>query len=194
MRRWTSSDRPESKRTMRYFPRRSSSMTRSPWSSAAISCGSCGRVRRASALEPLAEAFRREGGDERLFAEPRPEVRLELAGLEQEPRAEAAHVPVGDGRAVVELDERTQVRRSFRLVQERSGHPQVDEERAAAREADDQVLPAPVESLDELAHELSGHLERVERPRQPQVQDLDVLERPAFEQGREPQPDRLHLG
>ena len=38
---------------------------------------------------------------ERLGAEPLREVRLELVRLEQQPRAEAAHVAIGDVRSVV---------------------------------------------------------------------------------------------
>ena len=47
------------------------------------------------------EAARGERAAERLDAEPLVEVRVELAGLEQQPRAEAAHVAVGDVRSVV---------------------------------------------------------------------------------------------
>ena len=57
-----------------------------------------GLDRRAPLREPLAEPRRGEERVERLVAEPRREVRLELARLEQQPRAEAAHVAVGDVR------------------------------------------------------------------------------------------------
>src|SRR3954452_6650833 len=50
MRRWIRSARPDSKRTIRYLPRRSTARTRSPWSSAATSTGSTGRVSRASEI------------------------------------------------------------------------------------------------------------------------------------------------
>ena len=58
--------------------------------------------RRAAARERRAEARGRERAAERLHAEPAGgEVRLELARLEEVPRAEPAHVSVGDVRAVV---------------------------------------------------------------------------------------------
>ena len=57
--------------------------------------------RRAAAREPLAEARAVKAAHERLRAQTRAEVRLELAGLEQQPGAEAAHVAVADVRPVV---------------------------------------------------------------------------------------------
>ena len=57
--------------------------------------------RSAATLEPAAERRRREGSLERLAADPGGEVVVELAGLEQEPRAEAPHVAIGDVRPVV---------------------------------------------------------------------------------------------
>jgi hypothetical protein len=57
--------------------------------------------RRAAAGETLAQPGGREQRVERLVAHAAGEVRLRLPGLEQEPRAEAPHVAVGDVRAVV---------------------------------------------------------------------------------------------
>ena len=65
------------------------------WSSSAALIG----ARRP--CEPLPRAGARERAAERLDAEPFVEVGLELSGLEQLPRAEAAHVAVGDVRSVV---------------------------------------------------------------------------------------------
>src|SRR6185503_6950232 len=98
--------------------------------------------------------------DERLLAEPGAEVGLELSGLQQEPGAEPPHVAVADRAAVVELQHRTDMRSPARLSQQAAGHPQVDQERAAGGEADDQVLAAPVDVLDALAGELCGDHER----------------------------------
>jgi hypothetical protein len=52
---------------------------------------------RAAAREAVGERAGRERVPERLDADARREVRLELAGLEEEPRAEAPDVPVSDG-------------------------------------------------------------------------------------------------
>ena len=58
--------------------------------------------RRAPAREPRAEiAGAVNAALERLGADPRVEVRLELARLEQQPRAEPPHVAIGDVRSVV---------------------------------------------------------------------------------------------
>ena len=65
--------------------------------------------------------------------------------------------------------------RPSRLVQERAGHAQVDEKRAARVEADDQILAAPIDRVDALADELGGNLERIERSRQPRIVDLDLI-------------------
>ena len=107
--------------------------------------------------EPLAQALRRERGDERLLAEARPEVRLELARLEQQPRAEAPDIAVGDLAAVVERQQRAPVRVAReRVCPQRARHAEVDQQRAARREADDQVLAAAVDVLDALADQLRG--------------------------------------
>ncbi len=70
MRRWTSSAPPSSSRTTRYFPRRSTLATRSPWSSAATSRGSCGpgqpQVENVHADELLPLEPRRQLGADRL--------------------------------------------------------------------------------------------------------------------------------
>ena len=78
-------------------------------------------------------------------------MRLGLLRLQQEPRPEAAQVPVGDARAVVELEHGALVRR--RLVPEAAGHPQVDEQHLPALQAHDDVLATPLDRLDALAGE-----------------------------------------
>ena len=116
-----------------------------------------GLQRGAATLQPLAQALRREGGDERLLAEARPEIRLELARLEQQPGAEAPDIAVGDLAAVVERQQRAPVRVARECVgPQRARHAEVDQQRAARREADDQVLAAPVDLLDALAGQLRG--------------------------------------
>ena len=47
------------------------------------------------------ELLRREVGAERLVAEARSQVFVQLAGLEHEPGAEPPHIPIGDVRTVV---------------------------------------------------------------------------------------------
>jgi len=60
-----------------------------------------GLDRCAAAFEPLPEPARCERALERLHAEPLFEVRVELAGFEQLPRAESADVAIRDVRTVV---------------------------------------------------------------------------------------------
>ena len=145
----------------------------------------------------LPEAGGGERRLERLFAEARREVGVELAGLEEQPGAEAAHVTVGDVGAVVEADERTPVRVVVEpgvAVAEAPGHPQVDQQDAVGLEADDQVLAAPLDRGDALSLELGGDLVGVVGPHEPGVADLDALEAPAGEHRLEPPADRLDLG
>src|SRR5262249_46738557 len=61
----------------------------------------CGLQRRAPVREPLAEPLGRERPFQRLTAEAPPEIVVHLLGLEQVPRAEAADIAIGDGRAIV---------------------------------------------------------------------------------------------
>src|SRR5215213_9092414 len=147
--------------------------------------------RRTAAFQPLAQPLRRERGHERLLAEPRTEIRLELAGLEQQPRAETADVAVADLGAVVETQQRSDVRAADGIAQEAAGHAEVDQERASGREADDQVLAAPVDAVDALAGQLGRDLERVVRAREPDVVDLDVLEPATLQRRRDRAPDAL---
>ena len=57
--------------------------------------------RRASVAQSLGEPTGREGACERLAADARREVRLQLVSLDYEPRAEPPDVAVDDVRAVV---------------------------------------------------------------------------------------------
>ena len=154
-----------------------------------------GLQRGAATFQPLAQALRREGCDERLLAEARAEVRLELARLEQQPGAEAPDIAVGDLAAVVERQQRAPVWVACeRICPQRAGHAEVDQQRAARRETDDQVLAAAIDVLDTLADQLRRDEERVLGPGQADVADLDVLEPPALERRRDRAPNGLDLG
>ena len=65
---------------------------------------------------------------------------------------------------------------------------------AAGLETDDHVLPAAIDGLDPLADQLGRHLERVLRPRQARIEDLDVVEAPAGEHGLEAAANGLDFG
>ena len=60
-----------------------------------------GLDRRFAVREPRGEHLRRKGAPERLGAETRREIGVELARLEQQPRAEAPDVAIGNVRSVV---------------------------------------------------------------------------------------------
>ena len=125
------------------------------------------------------------------------EVGVELARLEEEPRAEAAHVAVGDVGAVVQPDERAAVRvvvEAVRAVPQAPGHPEVDQQDAVGLEADDQVLAAALDRGDALALELGGDLVRLVRPHETRVADLDAVEPPAREDGLQAAANGLDLG
>ena len=61
----------------------------------------CCLDRRPPPAQAICERLGREAWAERLLAETRGEVRLELSGLEHEPRAEPSHVAVGNVRSIV---------------------------------------------------------------------------------------------
>ena len=60
-----------------------------------------GLQRRLAARQAVGQRAGGEAAAERLLADPLREVRLELAGLEEQPRAEAPDVSIGDVRSVV---------------------------------------------------------------------------------------------
>ena len=96
-----------------------------------------------------------------LLSEAGREIRGELARLEQEPGAEAAHVAVGEVGAIVEADQCAPMRvvvEAVRAVAETPGHAEVDQQDAVGLEADDQVLAAALDRGDALALELGGDL------------------------------------
>ena len=159
------------------------------WSSSAALSG----ARRPAA----ARRGRREGGVERLGAETRAEVRLELARLEQQPGTEAPHVAVGDRRAVVEREN------SARGTGRRRAPPG---SRSEARScAGGRAARGPTRS-GRAGTCRAGRRARRARPSssaataaartagQPDVVDLDALEPPPLERGSERAPHRLDLG
>src|SRR5437764_8045005 len=73
-------------------------------------------------------------------------------------------------------------------------HPEVNQENATALEPNNQILAASLDGDDALALQLGRDLERLERPHQPRVEDLDALKSPPDERGLELASDRLDLG
>ena len=129
----------------------------------------------------------------------------ELAGepglgavLGDAPGAEAARVGVGEVGAVVEQRARAQEARSLSggaaQPEQVAGHAQVDEQRGAVVELDDQVLAAPAERLDAHALQPRGHRLGRLRIGQAVVEHLDLGERAAAEVREQPPPHRLDLG
>jgi hypothetical protein len=70
----------------------------------------------------------------------------------------------------------------------------VNQENATSLESNNQILAATFHALDDLASQLGGHLERVERANEATVEDLDSLEPPACERGLEASAYGLYLG
>src|SRR5581483_11648261 len=99
--------------------------------------------------ESAGEERGRESSAERLRAVLDVEEVLRVVLVDQEPRAEAARVAIGDAAPVLELEHGALVRRG--RVPEPAGHAQVDEEHVAALEADDDVLPAAFDRRDPVA-------------------------------------------
>jgi len=156
-----------------------------------------GLERGAATGEPLAEACGGEERVQRLVPDLRGQVGLHLPRFEQEPGAETADVPIGHSRPVVQGDESAAVRivrkRAARQVQKAPGHPEVDQENAAALEPDDQILPTPLDCRDAFPPEFGRDLRGVVRPYEPTVVDRDRLEAPADEGGLQLPADALDL-
>ena len=79
-------------------------------------------------------------------------------------------------------------------VQQRARHPEVNQESPSRLEPNDQVLAATIDDRDGLTVELTRDLVRVERTREPRVENANVLESPPLQDRRERPPDRLYLG
>ena len=80
-----------------------------------------------------------------------------------------------------------------RRVAQRSRHAEVDDERATALEPNQQVLATPVDRRDPLADERVGDETRLDRARQPRVDDLCTGDRRPLEHGRDLAANRLDL-
>jgi len=152
----------------------------------------------ASPFELGGEAASSERALEWLQPEPLLEVRLQLAGLEQLPRAEAPNVSIRDVRSVVEVDNSSSVRivgqRSSRRMPKASRHPQVNQQSASGLEPNDQILAATLERSHLLAFELGGDSDGLERTHEARIVDLDAVEPPPDEVRLELSSSRLDLG
>src|SRR5262245_12176653 len=78
-------------------------------------------------------------------------------------------------------------------VQDVPRHSEVDQESPTSFEPDNHILAASIDGCDALALQLDRYLESVEWTSESWISDLDVLERAAHEQGREPATDGLHF-
>src|SRR5512142_1254907 len=83
---------------------------------------------------------------------------------------------------------------AFPHVPQAPRHPEVNQQSASAFEPNNQILAATLDPCDPLALELGGDLQRIERPRQAAVEDLDPRESSSFEHWRELAPNGLDLG
>src|SRR5581483_1961703 len=153
--------------------------------------------RRPPAREPLPEVPWLVPGLERLASDARVDIGGELAGLEQEPRAESADISIRNVRPVVQTDNCAAVgivrQSTASRVQERPRHPEVNHQSAPRLEPDNQILAATLDRSDPLAEELGGDLRRIGRARQARVGDRDVREPPALEHRCEPAAHGLDL-
>ena len=154
--------------------------------------------RRAAAFELPAEPSRRERSLERLDPESVIEVRPELAGLEQLPGAEAAHVAVRNIRTLVQSDNSASMRvvtkLALRCVAQTSRHPEVNQKCSPRLEPNDQILATAFERRHSLSFEFRGDGVRLEGAHESGVVDLDALEPPADEMRLELSSGRLDLG
>jgi hypothetical protein len=85
------------------------------------------------------------------------------------------------------------LQRSLRRVEQRPRHPEVDNQSATRLEPNNQILATAIDLRHALAFELARDLDRVVRAGQPCIADLDLIEGPALERGRDPPADGLDL-
>ena len=133
---------------------------------------------------------------ERLDAEPRAEIRVELGPAGEQPAgAEAARVDEAERVLVVEAHDRARVGRArLGVVEQVAGHPQVHQQEQLVFELGDQVLAATVEALDVPADERAEHLVGLARRRPARVAHAIDHEHPSLQPRRELAADRLDLG
>src|SRR5918992_2207970 len=84
--------------------------------------------------------------------------------------------------------------RSVSHVSHGPRHPEVNQEHATRFEPKNQILAAPIDGLDDLSLELGGDLQRLDRPGDARVADLDLLESSTREHRLQTSPDGLDLG
>jgi len=73
-------------------------------------------------------------------------------------------------------------------------HPEVNEQNEIRIEPDNHLLATSIDGPDTLAFELGLDESRIDRTREPLVEDLDRFERPAGEDRRQLSSDGLDLG
>ena len=133
---------------------------------------------------------------ERLDAEPRAEVGVELGPAGQQPAgAEAARVDEAERVLVVEAHDRARVGRArLGVVEQVAGHAQVDQQEQLVLELRDQVLAAPSERLHAAADERAEHLVRRTRRGPARVAHAVDDEHAPLQPRGELAADRLDLG
>ena len=153
--------------------------------------------RRAPTREALPESGSREERVERLVAHAGVEIRLRLVRLEEQPGTEAADISIGEVRAVVQHHLGSEVRQIMELatcaVQQIPCHPEVDQENAAALEADDEILATPLERSDPFPCELGRHRVGLVRTDETRVVHGDAIEAAADERRLELPANALDL-
>src|SRR5207342_3050542 len=152
--------------------------------------------RRPPAGEVAAEPARRPLLRERLRPRPRTQVVLEPAGSDEPPCPEPALVGVDERRPVVETEDGADVRQLLAVlgaVVKPARHPQVDDERPARVEPEEQVLAAPAHAGERLAEKLGADDDRVLRRGEAAVHDVGLLDGPPAKQRVEAAPDGFDL-
>ena len=79
-------------------------------------------------------------------------------------------------------------------MQQLPRHPEVNQENATSPEPNNQILAATIESGDPFPFELGGHFDRVDRPCDARIEDLDALEAAPDELRLKTSSDGLDLG
>src|SRR5918993_854063 len=82
--------------------------------------------------------------------------------------------------------------RSGRRVDEAPSHSEVNQERPTRFEPKNQILAAPLQTLDDLARQLGGDPQWVEGTHEPAVVDIDLLKASSHNRWFEATADGLH--
>ena len=83
---------------------------------------------------------------------------------------------------------------SARCDEKATSHPEVNQENQSTLEPNNYILATSIDGSDTFPLDFDGHLTRVERPRQPLVEDLDRIEPPAGEDRRQLGSNGFDLG